>query len=191
MLENLCSKCGIINTDLERRMRLLTSTDLALRVLMRLSAAPDEHVSTEVLARELVISRHHLHKIVQYLTEAGLVRTIRGARGGVMLARPASKIRVGDVVRRHEQDQVLVECFRRDGGACTLLSRCGLRAMLAAAKDAFYQHLDQFSLADCLAPTGSTARKSPGRKRPRRSGSSRPAELIASRKPVRTKLSKR
>ena len=92
-------------------MRLLISTDLALRVLMRLSAAPDEHVSTDMLARELVVSRNHLHKIVQFLTEAGLVRTIRGARGGVMLARPADEIRVGDVVRGHEQDQALVECF--------------------------------------------------------------------------------
>ena len=109
-------------------MRLLISTDLALRVLMRLSAARDEHVSTDVLARELAVSRNHLHKIVQYLTEAGLVRTIRGARGGVMLARPAGEIRIGEIVRGHEQDQALVECFRLDGGACTLLPRCRLRA---------------------------------------------------------------
>jgi len=54
----------------------------------------NEHVSTDVLARELVVSCNHLHKIVQYLTEVGLVRTIRGARGGVMLARPAFLIEV-------------------------------------------------------------------------------------------------
>ncbi|MGO9007801.1 MAG: RrF2 family transcriptional regulator [Beijerinckiaceae bacterium] len=144
-------------------MRLLISTDLALRVLMRLSAAPDEHVSTDMLARELVVSRNHLHKIVQFLTEAGLVRTIRGARGGVMLARPADEIRVGDVVRGHEQDQALVECFRPDGGACTLLPRCRLRAMLAAAKSAFYEHLDRFTLADCLAGSSLSARKRPNR----------------------------
>jgi Rrf2 family nitric oxide-sensitive transcriptional repressor len=150
-------------------MRLLTSTDLALRVLMRLSGEPDKHVSTDVLARELAVSRHHLHKIVQYLTEVGLVRTLRGARGGVMLARPAGEIRVGEVVRGHEHDQALVECFRPDGGACTLLPRCRLRAMLAAAKDAFYQHLDRYTLADCLAGPGSSAHKRPNRKRPRRS----------------------
>ena len=146
-------------------MRLLTSTDLALRVLMRLSAAPDRHVSTEALARELAVSRNHLHKIVQYLTEAGLVRTIRGARGGVMLARPATEIRVGDVVRGHEEDQALVECFRRDGGACTLLPRCRLRGMLADAKDVFYRHLDQYTLADCVGATGPSAGGAPGRKR--------------------------
>ncbi len=120
---------------------------------MRLSAQPDQHVNTDVLARELAVSRNHLHKIVQYLAEVGLVRTIRGARGGVMLARPAREIRVGELVRGHEQDQALVECFRPDGGACTLLPRCRLRGMLEAAKDAFYGYLDQYTLADCLAGT--------------------------------------
>jgi len=148
-------------------MRLLTSTDLALRVLMRLSAEPDQHISTDVLARDLALSRNHLHKIVQYLTEVGLVRTIRGARGGVMLARPASEIRVGQVVRGHEQDQSLVECFRPDGGACTLLPRCRLRGMLAAATDAFYQHLDRYTLADCLAGANSSVHQHPKSKKSR------------------------
>ncbi len=156
-------------------MRLLVSTDLALRVLMRLAAVPDEHVSTDVLARELMVSRHHLHKIVQHLTEGGLVRTIRGARGGVMLARPAAEIRVGDVVRRQEADQALVECFRLDGGACTLLPRCGLRGMLAAAKDVFYQYLDRYTLVDCLGGPGLPARGRPGRMRSRSAGRRRAA----------------
>jgi len=151
-------------------MRLLSSTDFALRVLMRLSAAPDTHVSTDSLARELIISRHHLHKIVQYLTEAGLVRTIRGAHGGVMLARPASEIKVGEVIRSHEHDQALVACFRADGGACTLLPHCRLRGMLDAAKNAFYRHLDAFTLADCIVTQESSAQARPKRKRPRRSG---------------------
>lgn len=151
-------------------MRLLTSTDLALRVLMRLSTAPDEHVNTDVLARELVVSRHHLHKIVQYLTEVGLVRTIRGARGGVMLAQPAADIRIGEFVRDHEQDQALVECFRPDGGACTLLPRCRLRGMLASAKDVFYEHLDRYTLADCLAGPSSSAHERPKPKQSRARG---------------------
>ena len=154
-------------------MRLLTSTDFALRVLMRLAATPEAHLSTDALARELVISRNHLHKIVQYLTEAGLVRTIRGARGGVMLARPAGEIKVGEVIRSHEQDQALVECFRPDGGACTLLPRCHLKGMLNTAKDAFYQYLDRYTLADCLAGLGKPA-AAPSKQAPRRSHSKRP-----------------
>jgi Rrf2 family transcriptional regulator, nitric oxide-sensitive transcriptional repressor len=153
-------------------MRLLISTDLALRVLMRLSAAPDTHVSTDALARELVVSRNHLHKIVQHLTEAGLARTIRGARGGVMLARPAAEIRVGDVVRGQEEDQALVECFRLDGGACTLVPRCRLKGMLAGAKDVFYAHLNRYTLADCLGGSslsvaGAPAKRARRARRPR------------------------
>jgi len=147
-------------------MKLLASTDFALRVLMRLAVAPDTHVSTDALARELVISRNHLHKIVQSLTEAGLVRTIRGAHGGVMLARPASQINVGAVIRSREEDQALVECFRVDGGACTLLPHCRLRGLLDAAKNAFYQHLDRYTLADCLI--------APARSRPSRGGQRSP-----------------
>jgi len=160
-------------------MRLLTSTDFVLRVLMRLSATPDTHASTDELARELVISRHHLHKIVQYLTEAGLVRTIRGARGGVMLARPAQEIRVGDVVRDHEEDHALVECFQPDGGACTLLPRCRLKGMLAGAKEVFYRHLNQFTLTDCVGRPGPQVGRRAAEKRPprlpasRRSGAAR------------------
>ena len=160
-------------------MRLLTSTDFALRVLMRLAATPEAHLSTDALARELVISRNHLHKIVQYLTEAGLVRTIRGARGGVMLARPASEIKVGEVIRSHEQDQALVECFRPDGGACTLLPRCHLKGMLNTAKNGFYQYLDQYTLADCLAGEDLPAPTKPRRKEAR---AKRPAPQPARRK---------
>jgi len=153
-------------------MKLLASTDFALRVLMRLAGAPDTHISTDALARDLVISRNHLHKIVQFLTDAGLVRTIRGARGGVMLARPASQINVGAVIRSREEEQNLVQCFRPDGGARTLLPRCRLRGMLDGAKNAFYQHLDRYTLADCLIAAGATLQARSGRTgrhRPRRS----------------------
>jgi Rrf2 family nitric oxide-sensitive transcriptional repressor len=132
---------------------------------MRLSADPRVHLSTGALATELVVSRNHLHKIVRFLTELGLVRTIRGAHGGVMLARPANKIRVGEVIQGYEQDQALVECFRADGGACTLLPRCRLRGMLAAAKSVFYQYLNQYTLADCHLAGSNLSIRSKGKQR--------------------------
>ena len=64
-------------------MRLLAATDFALRALMRLAAEPGRRLSTEVLSRELGLSRDHLHKVVQALAAEGLVATRRGAQGGV------------------------------------------------------------------------------------------------------------
>jgi len=131
-------------------VRLLASTDFALRVLMRLGAEPSRHLSTEVLAQAVGVPRNHLHKIVQDLAGAGLVRTLRGARGGVALARPAGEINLGEVVRRLEQGQALVECFRADGGACCLSPECRLKGHLWQAREAFLAALSSATLQDCL-----------------------------------------
>ncbi len=130
-------------------MQLLFSTDLALRTLIRLSAEPGRHLSTEVLSRELCVSRHHLQKVVQSLTDAGFLRTIRGVKGGVMLARPPESIGVGEVVRHQEREQAIAECFR-EGGNCTLVPVCRLKGVLKGAREAFFRHLDNVTLADCM-----------------------------------------
>lgn len=132
-------------------MRLLASTDFALRVLMLLAAdVSGRPLSVEALATALGgLSRNHLHKIVQTLGALGLVRTTRGAGGGVMLAVAAADIRVGTLVRQLEQDQAVVECFRGDGCDCTLMAQCRLRGFLKSAEAEFYQTLDQFTVADC------------------------------------------
>lgn len=135
-------------------MRLLTSTDFALRVLMRLAddpAAPP--VSVAALAAELGLSRDHLHKIVQELAGLGVVVTARGAGGGVRLARPPREIRLGTLVRALEAGQAVVECFRADGGCCSLFPVCRMRGFIGAAQAAFYASLEERTLADCLAPT--------------------------------------
>lgn len=133
-------------------MRLLASTDIALRVLMALGrAAPGSHMNVETLARELGgLSRNHLHKIVQELAALGTLRTVRGAGGGVGLARPVNEIKVGALVRDLESDQPTVECFREDGGCCAVEPGCRLRFMLRSAREAFYESLDRYTLADCI-----------------------------------------
>jgi Rrf2 family transcriptional regulator, nitric oxide-sensitive transcriptional repressor len=133
-------------------MRLLASTDIAMRVLMLLACErPGHHLSVETLARQLGgLSRHHLHKIVQDLTALGATRTVRGAGGGVMLADTPEQIRIGTLVRQLEADQAVVECFRSDRCNCTLMPGCRLRGMLSSAQISFYESLDQHTLADCL-----------------------------------------
>lgn len=134
-------------------MRLLASTDYALRVLMLLAAEPPDPapMSVEKLADRLGgLSRHHLHKIVQDLTALGVTRTVRGVGGGVTLARAPAQISVGHLIRALENDQPMVECFRDDGGACTLTPACRLRRSLATARERFYATLDEQTLADCV-----------------------------------------
>jgi Rrf2 family transcriptional regulator, nitric oxide-sensitive transcriptional repressor len=133
-------------------MRLLASTDYALRVLMALGQrSAGETVNVETLAQSLGgLSRNHLHKIVQHLAALGIVKTIRGAGGGVTLMKSPREVRIGALVRALESDQPLVECFRADHGCCTLDPGCRLRPMLRKARERFYETLDDFTLADCL-----------------------------------------
>ena len=138
-------------------MRLLASTDFALRTLMLLACAPlGQSLKVEQLATLLGnVSRNHLHKVVQTLAALGLVRTIRGNGGGVVLAVEPQTIRVGKLIRELEGDQPVVECFRTDGGKCTLSIDCRLRCHLRNARDGFFRDLDQHTIADCLPPVKS------------------------------------
>ncbi|SFT99208.1 Rrf2 family transcriptional regulator [Sedimentitalea nanhaiensis] len=133
-------------------MRLTSFTDYGLRALMRIASAPEQGFSTAELAEEFNLSRHHLSKIVQRLAQGGIVTTRRGGGGGARLARPPQQIRLGEVVRLLEQDQALVNCFERDGGACTITGCCKLRARLRSADAAFLADLDRSTLADIALP---------------------------------------
>ena len=130
-------------------MRLTAFTDFGLRALMLLAAEPERSVTTEALAEELRISRHHLTKVLRVLSEAGIVATQRGKGGGLRLARDPEGVSLGEIVRLLEARQALVECFRPDGGGCVLTPGCRLKGKLAAAEEAFLRSLDATPLADC------------------------------------------
>ncbi|UOA26752.1 Rrf2 family transcriptional regulator [Pseudosulfitobacter sp. DSM 107133] len=129
-------------------MRLTSFTDYGLRMLMRMSSAPQRAFSTAELAEDLQLSRNHLAKIMQKLAKAGLVETRRGGGGGARLAKAPDTVRLGDVVRLLEDDQALVVCFQASGGDCTLGANCRLRGRLHGAEAAFIAELNRSTLAD-------------------------------------------
>jgi Rrf2 family nitric oxide-sensitive transcriptional repressor len=131
-------------------MKLNAFTDFGLRALILLADRSPEVLSATAIADYFNVSRHHMAKVLQELATAGYVEGIRGAQGGVRLARDPRDIRIGDVVRSLDKEQALVECFRSDGGDCALLPRCRLKGMLARAQHGFLRELDRFTLSDCL-----------------------------------------
>ena len=133
-------------------MRLTTFTDYGLRMLMRLASEPGRAFSTADLAEEFGLSRNHLAKIMQHLARAGFVETRRGGGGGAVLARPAARIRLGNVIDLLEEGQPLVECFGTDGGDCSIDGQCRLKARLRSAERAFLADLDRSTLADIALP---------------------------------------
>lgn len=133
-------------------MRLTLYTDYALRVLMQVGLNEGELVRISEIADSFGISRNHLTKIVHQLGTRGYLETLQGRRGGMRLAREPSKIVVGDVVRHFEEDLDLVECFNLDRCACRIQPACVLKGTLDEALAAFFEVLDDTTLADLMKP---------------------------------------
>ncbi|MFP2898938.1 RrF2 family transcriptional regulator [Corallococcus sp. 4LFB] len=131
-------------------MHLTLHADYSLRVLMYLAARPGRPSSTQEMADAYGISKHHLVRVVQTLAQQGDVEVKPGRAGGVLLAKAPGDIRLGRVVRAAEPDFHLVECFDRERNTCPIAPACGLKGVLAEARDAFLATLDRYSLEDLL-----------------------------------------
>lgn len=130
-------------------MRLTRYTDYALRTLLFVAERPERLCSIAEIADHHRMSKNTIMKVVSDLALAGYLETVRGRRGGVRLARPASEINVGEVIRYAEEDFDLADCAH-----CRIASTCGLTGALNRALAAFLAVLDEYSLADLARPGG-------------------------------------
>lgn len=130
-------------------MRLNLHTDYALRLLMFL-AVKQQQASIDEIAKAYGISRNHLMKVGQRLTELGYVGARRGRGGGLTLARSPEKINVGEVVRSVESTRAFVECFDPQTNQCPITGICGLQGALSLALRDFMARLDQYTVADLV-----------------------------------------
>jgi Rrf2 family nitric oxide-sensitive transcriptional repressor len=139
-------------------VRLTFHTDFSLRLLMLLALEPRRLHTIEDVARRYGVSRNHMMKVAQTLTQAGFVETVRGRGGGLRLARPAAAINVGAVVRATEEGFALVECFEGARNLCVVTPECGLRTLLHDALGAFLAVLDGKTLADLAGRSAASRR---------------------------------
>ncbi|MEW5962826.1 MAG: Rrf2 family transcriptional regulator [Pseudomonadota bacterium] len=124
-------------------------SDYSLRVLMYLAARPERRATIQEVAEAYAISENHLMKVVHGLAKVGLVKTVRGRGGGLCLARDASRITIGQVLRAVEEDFDLVECLGEDD-RCRITSVCRLKRVLKRALDAYLGELDNWTLAEVV-----------------------------------------
>ena len=130
-------------------MHFTVFTDYAFRVLICLALDQERRVTIRDIAEKYGISKNHLMKVVNLLTQAGLVTASRGPRGGLMLAWQANEIKVGDIVRLTEDSIELAECFGADN-QCVITPACGLKTILGESLQAFFNVLDKYSIQDLV-----------------------------------------
>jgi Rrf2 family nitric oxide-sensitive transcriptional repressor len=136
-------------------MRLTKTTSHAIRILIDCAQANDKLVKVAEIAGRLEITQLNVFKIVHLLSRAGFIVAVRGRNGGVRLARPASDIRIGDVVRSTEVTRVEVEAS--DGGDRPKKSGRQINTIFDEALEAFISVLDRHTLEDMARGRGGPA----------------------------------
>lgn len=105
-----------------------------------LHAQPDPVQAREITTRQGVPQRH-LEPVMQQLARAGILRGVRGPKGGYTLARERRRITIGDIVR--------AVAFEDDGcGSTSPLNRAVIAPFCAAREQAFLITLDDTTIED-------------------------------------------
>lgn len=138
-------------------MQINRFTDYGLRVLMYLTQpARATPFTISEMAKELMVSQNHLMKVVHFMAKQGWVVTTRGKGGGISLARAAQDYRLGHAIKTLEANNSLVNC---GDPPCILRNSCVLKSVLDSALQVFFDHLDQYTLADMIKTPIQTAPK--------------------------------
>ena len=132
-------------------MQITNQADYALRSMLYIAQyAESQLIPSNKIAEEMQISRIFLSRINSQLVNAGLIRTRRGARGGVMLAKPAADISVYDVVTTIDGPITLIDCIA-DPESCPLSPDCPYRTFWEETQNALIARMKAVSLQDMAA----------------------------------------
>jgi Rrf2 family iron-sulfur cluster assembly transcriptional regulator len=129
-------------------MLLSKSCEYGLRATLHLASLDRSgYVSIREISDELDISYHFLTKIFQKLTQAGLLTSLRGPNGGVMLARPTHEITVMELVLAIDGADLFTECVLGLPG-CGEQKPCPLHNAWAVERERLRLLFENRTLAD-------------------------------------------
>ena len=81
-----------------------------LRALIDLSVySKESHVALAAIAERNSISPQYLEQVFAALRKAGIIKSVKGPQGGYLLAKPATKISVAEILRALEGDYLIEE----------------------------------------------------------------------------------
>lgn len=133
-------------------MRLSSLADYA--VVMMAAAARHcggQRTSAAELAAETGIPAPTAQKLVSLLTRAGLLKAVRGAGGGIKLARPSAAISLADIIEAVEGPIAMTACVEAGRHDCALEGSCLTQPHWGALNEAVRGALGHVSLARLAA----------------------------------------
>ncbi len=131
-------------------MKLSTRTRYGTRALLDLALHSGEGpVLLREVAQRQQISHMYLEHLITPLIAAGIIRSTRGARGGIWLAKSPQEIKLSEVIRALEGSIAPVECVN-DPKYCPRSELCVTRDIWGELKKAMNGVLESTTLQDLV-----------------------------------------
>jgi len=132
-------------------MKLSTRTRYGIRAILELA---ENHgrgpLQVKIIAQRQGISVKYLEQLMAILKSAGFVRSIRGSKGGYILAKAANKIKLSDVFKSLEgPSAITAECLENES-YCARTADCVARQVWAQMQEAIMAVLQSITLQDLV-----------------------------------------
>jgi len=131
-------------------MKLSTRSRYGTRILVDLARHKDQGpVQIGEISKRQDISVKYLEQLIRPLKQANLVTSVRGPKGGHLLAENPENISLGQVVRLFEGQTDLVECVSFPN-KCPMSDDCQVRLAWRDATEVLYDKLDATTISDLM-----------------------------------------
>ncbi len=132
-------------------MRIPTRLRYGLRSILDIAThqRDEEPVLLKDIAQRQGISERYLEHVVTSLRNAGLVKSVRGAKGGYYLALPPEQINILDVFKATSGPLELVFCVSQSE-SCTRAEQCAARIFWSQLYEAMRGVMQSTTLRDLL-----------------------------------------
>ena len=142
-------------------MQITRREEYGLKGLIFLARQPYEKVIwVGEISRVQKVPEKFLAKIFQQLVKAGLLRSVRGAKGGFLLRKPADEITMREVIEALEGPVAINWCLLRKG-ECEEELVCPLHGIWDEAQQGLLKVLDRTTIEDLVKriPNGKRGRR--------------------------------
>lgn len=134
-------------------MKISAQEEYGLRCLVQLASLPNgESLTLPQMAEREGISSANAGKLMWLLNKEGFVQATRGTKGGYQLARPAEDIRLSEVIKVLEKDEIEGHCQSYTGvmDSCVHHGDCGIRPVIVGLHEIIQNALENITLAQLI-----------------------------------------
>ncbi|MGA2090966.1 MAG: Rrf2 family transcriptional regulator [Endomicrobiales bacterium] len=136
-------------------MKISFKGDYALKIILDL-AVNYYHgiIPIKEISKRQDIPERFLEQIVTILKGAGYVKTVRGPRGGIGLAKKPVDITLGEIIRLMEGPTSPIACVSKSGySPCEFERRCALRCVFEEVREKINTVVDTVTFQDMVDKT--------------------------------------